>query len=47
MKNSMLTKLVQQFDPERHRVREDEPGVTRRFEYENDDEHEDEDETSQ
>jgi hypothetical protein len=37
---AMLTKLVERFDPELYRVREDVSGATRQFE--DDDEHEDE-----
>ena len=39
---SMLTKLVERFDPDQYRVRESASGVTQPFEDEDDDEHEDE-----
>jgi four helix bundle protein len=39
---AMLTKLVERFDPEPYRIRENELGVAQPFEDEDDDEHEDE-----
>ena len=39
---AMLTKLVERFDPDQYRVRENASGVARSFEDEDDDEHEDE-----
>ena len=39
---AMLCKLVERFDPEQYRVRENAPGVIQQFEDEDDDEHEDE-----
>ena len=38
----MLTKLVERFDPEQYRVRENASGIAQSFEDEDDDEHEDE-----
>jgi four helix bundle protein len=43
---AMLTKLVERFDPQSYRVRENESDAVQ-FEDEDDDEHEEEDETSQ
>ena len=40
---AMLTKLVERFDPDQYRVRENASGVAQSFE-DDDDEHEDEDE---
>jgi hypothetical protein len=39
---AMLTKLVERFDPDQYRVRENASGVAQSFEDEDDDEHEDE-----
>ena len=39
---AMLTKLVERFDPDQYRVRENTSGVAQSFEDEEDDEHEDE-----
>jgi four helix bundle protein len=39
---AMLCKLVERFDPEQYRVRENASGVAQQFEDEDDDEHEDE-----
>jgi len=39
---AMLCKLVERFDPEQYRVRENASGVIQQFEDEDDDEHEDE-----
>jgi four helix bundle protein len=39
---AMLTKLVERFDPEQYRVRENESEVIQQLEHEEDDEHEDE-----
>src|SRR5271165_5894296 len=39
---AMLCKLVERFDPEEYRVRENASGAAQQFEDENDDEHEDE-----
>jgi hypothetical protein len=39
---AMLTKLVERFDPDQYRVRENASGVAQSFEAEDDDEHEDE-----
>ena len=39
---AMLCKLVERFDPEQYRVRENASGIIQRFEDEDDDEHEDE-----
>jgi four helix bundle protein len=42
---AMLTKLIERFDPEQYRVREDESDLSELFEDEDDDEHEDEGKT--
>jgi four helix bundle protein len=39
---SMLSKLIERFDPEQYRVGENASGTPQRFEHEDDDEHEDE-----
>ena len=39
---AILTKLVERFDPDQYRVRENASGVAQSFEDEDDDEHEDE-----